>query len=164
MWSVRYGRSEDAADKTVSSPSRARSDPETNLDSDLFYRTLAPDAPDAIIYADLGGMIRFWNRAAERIFGYSPSEALAKSIDIIIPVELRLRHREGYREAMRTGQTRYGAGKVLAVPGMRKDGSTLPVEFTLLPFRDRKGRVVGVAAILRNATHRAEPIATKAMR
>lgn len=103
-------------------------------------------------------MIRFWNRGAERIFGYSSSAALGKSLDIVIPAELRLRHWEAYRETMRTGQTRYGAGEVLAVPGMRQDGTTVPVEFTLLPFHDREGRVLGVAAILRDATKHAEEI------
>jgi PAS domain-containing protein len=56
-----------------------------SLDIDLFYWTLVNNAPDAIVYADVGGMIRFWNGGAERILGYTASEALGKSLDIIIP-------------------------------------------------------------------------------
>lgn len=128
-----------------------------SLGMDLFCRTLAHEAPDAIIFADVGGMIRFWNRGAERVFRYPAAEALGKSLDIIIPTELRPRHWKAYADTMRTGETRYGAGEVLAVPGMRKDGSTVPIEFTLLPFHDRVGHVLGVAAILRDASkHAAE--------
>lgn len=127
-----------------------------SLDIDLFYWTLVNNAPDAIVYADVGGMIRFWNGGAERIFGYPASEALGKSLDIIIPNELRARHWEAYGETMRTGKTHYGAGEVLAVQASRKDGMPVPIEFTLLPFHDRHGRVLGVAAILRDATRHVE--------
>ncbi|MGB8629125.1 MAG: PAS domain S-box protein [Xanthobacteraceae bacterium] len=116
------------------------------------------DAPDAIIYADTGGMIRFWNHGAERIFGFTPAEVNARSLDIIIPENLRRRHWDAYAETMRTGRTRYGAGDVLAVPALRKDGSRVSVEFTILPYRDRRGRVLGVAAIVRDVTERFEEI------
>jgi PAS domain S-box-containing protein len=121
---------------------------------DVFCRRLIEDAPDAIIYADVGGMIRFWNRGAERIFGFAQSEALGRSLDLIIPENLRQRHWDAYAQTMRTGQTRYGAGDVLAVPGMRKDGTRVSIEFSILTFRDHEGRMVGVAAILRDVSKR----------
>lgn len=130
--------------------------PAVSLDTDLFYRTLVDQAPDAIVYADIGGMIRFWNHGAQRIFGYTASEALGKSLDIIIPEELRPRHWEAYRETIRTGRTRYGTGDVLSVPASRKDRTPVQIEFTLLPFHDPAGRVLGVAAILRDATRHFE--------
>jgi PAS domain S-box-containing protein len=133
-----------------------------SLSLDAFCRRLIQEAPDAIIYADVGGMIRFWNRGAERIFGFSQSEALGKSLDLIIPENLRKRHWDAYAETMRTGQTRYGAGDVLAVPATRKGGTRVSIEFSILPFRDRDGRMVGVAAILRDVTKRFEEI--KALR
>ncbi len=129
---------------------------------DRFYRTLVRDAPDAIIYADGQGMIAFWNKGAERIFGFSEAEAMGKSLDIIIPENLRQRHWEGFAETMRTGKTRYGAGDVLAVPALRKDGSRISIEFTILPFPDRNGRILGMAAILREVTKKFEEL--KALR
>lgn len=129
-----------------------------SLNADHFCWTLTHEAPDAIIYADTGGMIRFWNRGAERVFGYRAPEALGRSLDIIIPQELRARHWEAYRKTMQSGQTRYGAGEVLAVPALCKDGRLVPIEFTLLPFHDREGRVIGAAAILRDATRHIEQI------
>lgn len=123
-------------------------------DVDRFYRRLVRDTADAIIYADAEGRIGFWNAGAERIFGFSAAEAIGKSLDIIIPESLRARHWNGYRESVRSGKSRYGAGEVLAVPALRKDGTRISVEFTILPFHDKAGRTLGMAATLRDVTKR----------
>lgn len=123
-----------------------------------FSRTLVREAPDAIIYADADGIIRFWNRGAERVFGFAEAEALGQSLDIIVPESLRARHWAGYTATMQSGSTRYGAGETLAVPAMRKDGRRISIEFTILPFRDDAGRMVGIAGILRDVTTRFEEI------
>jgi PAS domain S-box-containing protein len=133
-----------------------------NPDVDRFYRTLAREAPDAIVYADAAGLIAFWNKSAERIFGFSEAEAVGKSLDIIIPENLQKRHWDGFAETMRTGKTRYGTGDVLAVPALRKGGARISIEFTILPFYDRAGRILGIAAILRDVTKRFEEM--KALR
>jgi len=127
-----------------------------NPDIDRFYRTLVHETSDAIVYADAEGRISFWNRGAEQIFGFAASEAIGKTLDIIIPENLRKRHWDGYEETVRTGKTRYGAGDLLAVPALRKDGARISVEFTILPFRDRLGRILGIAATLRDVTKRFE--------
>lgn len=132
------------------------------FDVDRFCRILVREASDAVIYADAQGRIAFWNKGAERIFGFSEAEALGGSLDIIIPENLRKRHWDGYDETMRTGKTRYGAGDLLAVPALRKDGARISVEFTILPFHDEAGRMVGIAAILRDVTTRFEEM--KALR
>lgn len=129
---------------------------------DRFYRTLVHDSPDAIVYADAQGIIGFWNKGAERIFGFLASEAIGQSLDIIIPDGLRKRHWSGYSETVRTGTSRYGAGDVLAVPALRKDGTRISVEFTILPFHDKTGRTLGMAATLRDVTKRFEEM--KALR
>lgn len=133
-----------------------------NPDVDRFYRTLAREAPDAIVYADAAGLIAFWNKGAERIFGFSETEAVGKSLDIIIPENLLKRHWDGFGETVRTGKTRYGTGDVLAVPALRKGGARISIEFTILPFSDRAGRILGIAAILRDVTKRFEEM--KALR
>lgn len=134
----------------------------SDFDLDRFCRILVRETPDAVIYADGEGMIRFWNAGAERIFGFGAAEALGKSLDIIIPESLRARHWAGFDETMRTGKSRYGAGDVLAVPALRKDGTRVSTEFTVLPFRDESGRMLGIAAILRDVTKRFEEM--KALR
>ena len=86
---------------------------------------------DAIIAADEEGIIRFWNPGAERIFAFTAAEAMGRSLDMIIPERLRERHWQGYREVTRTGRSRYGAEDLLAVPGVRKDGTRISLEFTV---------------------------------
>src|SRR5690348_639056 len=133
-----------------------------DLDTADFFPTLVSEAPDAIIYSDGDGLIRLWNKGAERIFGFSKADAIGHSLDIIIPENLRKRHWDGYAETMRTGRTRYGDGDVLAVPALRKDGTRISIEFTILPFHDKDGRMAGIAAILRDVTKRFEEM--KALR
>jgi PAS domain S-box-containing protein len=111
---------------------------------------------DAIIAADKEGTIFFWNPGAERIFGHKRADALGRSLDIIIPDRLRQRHWDGYRQVMKSGESRYGHGDVLAVPGIAKDGSRISLEFTIIPLRAETGELVGLAAILRDVTERFE--------
>jgi PAS domain S-box-containing protein len=115
---------------------------------------LLASGADAIVATDRDGIIRHWNSGAERIFGHSAAEAIGQSLDLIIPEQLRPRHWEGYRHAMQTGRSRYGEGDLLAVPGLRKDGTRVSLEFTVAMIRDEAGELVGVAAILRDVTAR----------
>ena len=131
-------------------------------DLERFFRVLVETAPDAVVYADKAGTIGFWNRGAERIFGWSAAEAEGCSLDIIIPESLRARHWDGYRQTMATGRSRYGAGDLLAVPAIRKDGARISVEFTIVPFHGPDGAMEGIAAILRDVTARFEEM--KALR
>src|SRR5690242_14863964 len=132
-----------------------------DFDAAKFSSTLISAMADAVIYADAEGIVRFWNPGAERIFGFSGTEAVGQSLDMIIPESLRQRHWAGFNETMRTGSSRYQAGEVLAVPAIRKDGSRISVEFTIVPFRDAD-RLVGIAAVMRDVTQRFEEM--KALR
>src|SRR4029434_4810560 len=86
------------------------------------FEAFIQSAGDAIVAAGTDGSILLWNRAAERIFGYTEAEALGHSLDLIIPERLRIRHWDGYRRVMQTGQTRYGA-EVLAFRPYTKMGN-----------------------------------------
>lgn len=125
-------------------------------------QALLESPAEAIIFADPEGVIRFWNAGAERVFGFSAAEAVGESLDLIIPERQRARHWEGYRRVMRTGQSRYGAGDLLAVPALRKDGTRISVEFTIVPLTDEQGRMLGMAAVLRDVTDRFQEL--KALR
>jgi PAS domain-containing protein len=69
--------------------------------------TLLENTDDAVVVTDASGAIRYWNSAAEAMFGHSPEEAIGASLDIIIPEKLRERHWAGYRRVMATGETQY---------------------------------------------------------
>jgi PAS domain S-box-containing protein len=108
---------------------------------------------EAIIFADRDGIIRLWNGGAEATFGYHAEEAVGQSLDLIIPERLRKRHWEGYQKVMATGVTRYGR-ELLAVPALRKDGTRISLEFTIVMLRDDTGELVGTAALIRDVTAR----------
>lgn len=118
-------------------------------------RQIVDNSEDAIIFADRDGIIALWNSGAETMFGYSADEALGQSLDLIIPERLRERHWKGYSQSMTTGITRYDR-QVLAVPAIRKDGSRISIEFTIVLLRDEKGELLGPAAIIRDVTTRWE--------
>ena len=123
-----------------------------------FAEHLIANTSDAVVYADSDGTIRVWNPGAERIFGFTEAEALGRSLDIIIPANLRERHWHGYQATMETGQSRYADGQLLSVPAIRKDGTRISIEFTIVPFADATGRMIGIAAIMRDITARFEEV------
>ncbi len=121
--------------------------------NEWLYRQIVDQTQDAIIFANRDGQIELWNSGAESIFGFSAEEATGQSLDLIIPEKLRTRHWEGYRKVMATGSTRY-AGELLAVPAMRKDGTRISVEFSMVLVRFSIGEILGSAAIVRDVTTR----------
>ncbi|MEZ5816603.1 MAG: PAS domain S-box protein [Hyphomicrobiaceae bacterium] len=129
---------------------------------DALAARIVGGSPDGILYSDRKGVIRLWNHGCERIFGFTAEEAVGQSLEIIIPENLRERHNRGHAETMRTGHTKYGSGDLLSVPALRKDGSRISVEFSIIPFKDDTGAMIGMAAIMRDVTKRFEEI--KALR
>lgn len=108
---------------------------------------------DAVIVADANEKIVLWNAAATRIFGYSEVEALASTLDLIVPERQLQRHKEGFSKSMATGTTRYGTS-LLKVPAKHKDGRILSIAFTVGMLFDEQQRANGVVAVIRDETER----------
>lgn len=119
----------------------------------IDYQQLANAIGDAIIISDAGGSITFWNPAAERMFGFTQSEALGQSLDLIIPERLRGRHWDGYHKTMATGQTRYGHD-LLKVPAINKNGEAMSIAFTVALLHGQGGEITGIVAVIRDETVR----------
>ena len=117
------------------------------------FEKLANAMGDGVVISDAKGDIVVWNASAERIFGYSASEALGKSLDIITPERFRARHWDGYKKSMETGTTRYGS-TLLTVPALHKEGRSLSIAFTVAMLTDEDGNVGAIAAIVRDDTER----------
>ena len=119
---------------------------------DLTRRHLArvvESSDDAIVSKDLNGIIISWNRAAERMFGYTADEAVGRSIRMIIPADRQ--HEED------TVLAHIRAGEPLThfeTVRQRKDGSLIPISLTVSPIYDDSGRVVGASKIARDTTDR----------
>jgi len=124
--------------------------------SELVAQAVLLTRSDAIIAADRDGIICFWNPGAERMFGHLSGEAIGRSLDLIIPERLRQRHWDGFRQTMETGRSRYGDGDLLSVPALRKDGTTISVEFTIVLLKSEPVGVRGIVAIMRDVTQRFE--------
>jgi PAS domain S-box-containing protein len=121
----------------------------TNID----LNQLVAGAADSIIVADAQGAIVLWNKASERIFGFTEADAMGKSLDLIIPERQRQRHWDGYDKTMETAVTRYGSS-LLKVPALHKDGRTLSIAFTVSLLQSPDGKVTGIAAFVRDETER----------
>ncbi|MDA0814947.1 MAG: PAS domain S-box protein [Chloroflexi bacterium] len=96
----------------------------------VFERIL-DNAPDAVVWADAEGIVRYWNLGAEETLGWKREEAVGQSMDFFIPENLRERHWEGYRRVLGGGESNYGRHDLLKVPALRSDGSRVSIEFTL---------------------------------
>jgi PAS domain S-box-containing protein len=123
--------------------------------TDVDLAALVHQAPDAIIFADLEGVIRTWNAAAERIFGHAAAEALGQNLDIIIPEQLREAHWTGYDRALAAGDTKY-KGQSLPTKAVKADGSQFYVELSFAIIHGPDGAVIGALAHARDITERFE--------
>ena len=121
---------------------------------DDLPRRILEGSPDAVLVSDRGGVIRGWNEAAVRLFGFPAAEALGASMDLIVPERLRGRHWGGWGQVMESGVTRYGGGQLLAVPALHQDGRQLSVEFSIQLLKDGAGRIEWVVAVFRDVTER----------
>jgi PAS domain S-box-containing protein len=117
-----------------------------------FCWMLVHDGPDAIIYTDIGGLIRFWNAAAERLFGYSPREAIGRPLGVVMPGMRCERYWETCADGRR-GSPDWNSGLVSAAV-RHKDGTRIAIEFAMFRDLDRSGTLVGVAVIARDVTQR----------
>lgn len=113
------------------------------------YRLAAivDSSDDAIISKNLDGIIKSWNKGAERVFGYTAAEAIGHHIMLIIPAD---RHDE---EADILARIRRGERvEHFETVRRRKDGALLDVALTISPVRDAQGRIVGASKSARDLT------------
>jgi PAS domain S-box-containing protein len=110
---------------------------------------IVESSDDAIVSKDLDGIIKTWNRGAERLFGYKAEEVVGKPITILIPPE-RLHEEPVIIARIRRGERVDHYETVRR----RKDGSPVDISLTVSPIRDDKGAVVGASKIARDITER----------
>ncbi|HEV2328353.1 MAG TPA: PAS domain S-box protein [Verrucomicrobiae bacterium] len=114
-----------------------------------LYKALVDSSDDAIIMKDLNGIIRTWNKGAERIFGYQPEEIIGKSVTELMPPELRKEEPE-ILARIRAGERidHYETVRVC------KDGRRVDISLTVSPIIDALGRIVGASKIARDISEK----------
>ena len=121
----------------------------------VLYRAIVEQLPDAIVVADRAGLILVWNRAAASLFGFSATEAIGRSLDIIIPERFRAAHWEGFHRAVASGRTRLGS-QVRTTRSVHKLGHRLYVDLSFGLVANAAGAVVGSMAVARDCSARYE--------
>jgi len=101
---------------------------------------------DAILAKTLDGRITAWNSAAERMFGYSASEIIGRSTNVLFPSD---RVKEADEAVARANQ---GERSPLETVCLRKDGRQLEVSIAVTPLRSKTGQIIGSSKILRDVT------------
>ncbi len=111
--------------------------------------SIVESSDDAIVSKDLSGIIKTWNTAAERLFGYLAEEVVGKSITILIPPD-----RENEEPAILERLSRGERIDHYETIRRRKDGTLIDVSLTVSPVRNRAGKVIGASKIVRDITER----------
>ncbi len=123
---------------------------EAQLDSWIVEQT-----SDALIYADVEGIIRRWNAGAEMVFGFSKADALGQYLDLIIPEHLRERHWQGFDAAMASGHLKLD-GKPTLTRGLHQHKPKIYVEMSFGLVKNDQGKAIGSVAMARDVTERVE--------
>lgn len=101
------------------------------VEAEHYFRHLAVGTPNAVVCANHEGEIKFWNPAAERLFGYSSDEAMRMNLDAIVPREQRLRHVENFQHAIKTRSEGDVVTQQIETEVSRSDGSVFPAHMSL---------------------------------
>lgn len=111
--------------------------------------SIVNSSDDAIVSKTLDGVIISWNAGAERLFGYTASEAVGQHISLIIPANRR------NEETVIIERIKKGEGiEHFDTVRMRKDQTPLDISLTISPVRDASGKIVGVSKVARDITQR----------
>ncbi|HZD93117.1 MAG TPA: PAS domain S-box protein, partial [Candidatus Sulfotelmatobacter sp.] len=144
---TRAGQSTAAGgDVTASSP--LGDSPRSQMEqAGLRLAAIVESSDDAIVSKDLNGIVQSWNKAAERIFGFTAEEIIGKPITLIIPPELQ------QEEVLILSKIRKGE-KIdhFQTVRLRKDGTRVDLSLTVSPIRDNAGNVIGANKIARDVT------------
>jgi PAS domain S-box-containing protein len=118
-----------------------------NANPQAWLAAIVDSSDDAIVGKTLDGIIRSWNAGATRIFQYTPSEIIGRSVLELIPPELR--HEE---QSIIERLTRGERIEHFETVRLRRDGSRVDVSLSVSPIRDPSGRIVGATKVARDVT------------
>lgn len=108
----------------------ATPDPDSHASESALLRSILNTVPDAMVVIDHRGIVQSFSRTAERLFGYTSAEICGQNVKLLMPSPYRDQHDSYLDRYLTTGERRIiGIGRV--VVGLRKDGSTFPMELSV---------------------------------
>src|SRR5690349_4089327 len=110
---------------------------------------IVESSEDAIVSKDLTGVIQTWNAGAERVYGYSATEAVGRNIGFLLPPD-RITEEEDILAKLRRGER----VEHFETTRLRRDGTNIAVSLTISPIRDETGKIVGASHVARDVTER----------
>lgn len=134
-------------DKLIELHSGSAEAQQADMEAQARLAAIVDSSSDAIISKDLNSVITTWNAAAEHMFGYTASEAIGRSVLMLIPERLHSEENE-IIERIRSGE-RIGSFETVR---LRKDGTTIHVSLTISPIKTADGRIIGASKIARDIT------------
>lgn len=111
------------------------------------FAAVIESSSDAIVTEDLHGRVRTWNRAAERIFGWTAEHAVGRHVSFLVPEDELQQHLAALEQISRGKAAVDYEGECLT-----RGGTTVPVSIRLSPVHDQRGAVAGVSAVIRDIT------------
>ena len=119
--------------------------------SEAKFRAVAETANDGIVSANQRGEIIYFNRAAEKIFGYEVEEVMGKSLTMLMPEHYRAAHEQGLLRYQTTGEP-HVIGTTVELAGLHKLGDEFPMELSLTNWQTDEGEFY--SALIRNISER----------
>jgi PAS domain S-box-containing protein len=138
-------------DGTVEDITERKRTEEALRQSETRYRSVLHSATDAIVTADSSGIIMGWNSGAERIFGYSYTEAVGQPLTAIMPLYRHAGPTNGIKRTDSGGDQDF-IGKTVELKGLRKDKNVFPIELSLSTWETKSGQFF--TGIIRDITER----------
>lgn len=99
--------------------------------SEAMHRSVVDSAFDAVLTMGADGIVRSFNKGAERVFGYASEEVVGQPMTMLMPERFREAHNAGLRRYLETGEARIVGKDVLELPGLRKGGEEVSLELSI---------------------------------
>ncbi len=135
--------------RDVTEGRRNRERAQRSEEAQALLAAVVQTSEDAIVTKTLDGVITSWNAGAERLFGFTSAEAIARPITIIYPDE-RLTEEQSILQRLRSGER----VEHFETQRLTKDGRLLDISLAISPLRDGDGRVAGASMVARDITAR----------
>jgi PAS domain S-box-containing protein/putative nucleotidyltransferase with HDIG domain len=125
---------------------------ETLRESEARFRVVANSANDGIVSTDIQGIIFYWNKTAEAIFGYTEEEILGQPLTLLMPESYKTSYQVAMKQWFGGSQENRPLSRTVVAVGRKKSGAEFPIELSVGSWETREGTFF--TGIIRDITER----------